>query len=174
VALVFTGFHALLCLRELVWPDNPSPHDYRKVVLRISVTWLPLGFSFLLPGHKADRYFKGNRVVVQKTMTLDDPQTAFRSYLALRDRRWPFNLELWLREDGSVPTHRWFLTCLCCHFPCDVAGHSLRAGGATALAKAGIPLPMIQALGRWSSDAFQAYIRHHPVILHCLSSSHSH
>jgi hypothetical protein len=44
----------------------------------------------------------------------------------------------------------------------------MRAGGATALALAGIPPPLIQAAGRWSSDEFAKYIRIHPFILQAL------
>ncbi len=44
----------------------------------------------------------------------------------------------------------------------------MRAGGATALAEAGVSLALIQAIGRWSSDAFKIYIRHHPVLLAAL------
>lgn len=50
-------------------------------------------------------------------------------------------------------------------FPADISGHSMRAGGATSLAVAGVPPAMIQAIGRWSSDAWLAYIRKHPVVL---------
>jgi hypothetical protein len=44
----------------------------------------------------------------------------------------------------------------------------LRAGGATSLAEAGVPPATIQAMGRWSSHAFQIYIRKNPVVLHAL------
>jgi hypothetical protein len=57
---------------------------------------------------------------------------------------------------------------LCRHFPTDLAGQSLRAGGATALALAGVSNDLIQAAGRWSSDVFQAYIRKHPILLQLL------
>jgi hypothetical protein len=80
---------------------------------------------------------------------------------------------LWLREDGSVPTRGWFIRHLRTHFSDDVAGHSLRAGGATALAEAGIPPHIIQAIGRWASAAFQIYIRQHPVLLAALLFGHS-
>lgn len=163
--LLLVGFHALMRLGELVWPDKTALQDYRKVTLRHTVELLPSGFSFHLPGHKADRFFEGNRVVVQSNAAGDDPNAPFRDYLQSRDQRFPHKPELWLREDGSIPTRGWFIRRLRRHFPSDVAGHSLRAGGATALAQAGIPPHIIQAIGRWASDTFQIYIRQHPVLL---------
>jgi hypothetical protein len=41
----------------------------------------------------------------------------------------------------------------------DVAGHSLRIGGACTLARLGFPDHHIRLLGRWTSDAYKTYIR---------------
>jgi hypothetical protein len=46
----------------------------------------------------------------------------------------------------------------------------MRAGGATYLASLGTPPEIIRALGRWSSDAWELYIRLHPTLLHFLLS----
>jgi hypothetical protein len=40
-----------------------------------------------------------------------------------------------------------------------VKAHSLRIGGATALARLGVSIDDIQALGQWKSGAFWLYIR---------------
>ena len=40
-------------------------------------------------------------------------------------------------------------------------GHSFRIGTATSAAARGIPLSVIQNMGRWKSDAFMRYIRMH-------------
>ena len=44
-------------------------------------------------------------------------------------------------------------------YPESYSGHSFRAGGATALANAGVPGHRIKLLRRWLSDAYQLYIR---------------
>jgi hypothetical protein len=165
VAILLTGFHSLLRLGELVWPDRKSLQDYRKVIACHSVCISQTSISFHLPRHKADRFFEGNQVILQQTSTPDDPMKPFLLYLQTRDLGFPYNPELWLRTDGSVPTRSWFMLWLRKLFARDVTGHSLRSGGATALAEAGVPPHLIQAIGHWASDAFQIYIRKHPVLL---------
>ncbi len=41
----------------------------------------------------------------------------------------------------------------------DIGSHSLRRGGATAAANAGVSVDDIKAHGRWRSDAVEVYIR---------------
>ena len=150
IAILLVAFFGLMRLGELVWPDDTDLQDVRKVTMRNTVEILPgnEGFSFFLPSHKADRFFEGNRVVVRKTDTADDPMLPFSRYLHSRDTSFPFHPQLWLRADGTVPTRGWFIRRLRAHFPgSDVGGHSLRAGGATALAEAGVPAHIIQAIG---------------------------
>ncbi|KAF5358845.1 hypothetical protein D9757_014248 [Collybiopsis confluens] len=48
------------------------------------------------------------------------------------------------------------------------SGQSMQAGGATAMAEDGAPPHIIQATGRWASDAFQFYIRKNPVVLNAM------
>jgi len=64
LAILLTGFHGLMRLGELTWPDKKSLQDYRKVVMRNSVSFSPKSFQFLLPGHKADRFFEGNTILI--------------------------------------------------------------------------------------------------------------
>jgi hypothetical protein len=42
--------------------------------------------------------------------------------------------------------------------PSRYAGHSFRRGGASAMQLAGVPAAVIQKHGRWTSDAFRAYL----------------
>ena len=167
-ALMLTGFHALLRLGELVFPDKRALRNYRKISLRHSVSILRHQYSFFLPSHKGDRFFEGNTIVVQKTNASTDPHSGFLTYLSSRDKKFPLHPELWLTSRGSVPTRHWFISRLRKFFPSEIAGQSLRSGGATSLAEAGADLATIQAVGCWSSDAFRIYIRKNPVVIHAI------
>ena len=59
-------------------------------------------------------------------------------------------------------------------FQKDVGGQSMRAGGATTLAEHGIAPSIIQATGRWSSEAFLIYIRKHPALIQGLLYANAH
>nr|VWP00839.1 Cysteine protease [Ganoderma boninense] len=166
LAQLLTGFHALLRLGELVWPDSVKLRTSRKLSLRTSVEASPTTFSFLLHSHKSDKFFDGDRVLIDRQLAGQAPLDAFTAYLSSRDTNFPFHPQLWLKANGTSPTRRWFITRLKTFFPADVSGHSMRSGGATALAVAGVPASSIQAIGRWSSDAWQLYIRKHPVLVH--------
>ena len=165
IAQLVTGFNALMRLSELAWPDNRSLQDYRKLVLRQTVTVEDDTYEFHLPSHKADASFRGNRILVARENGTANPHFLFTQYLNKRDTAFPFNPELWLKSNGTQPTRKWFLENLTRLFPQNVAGQSMRSGGATALACKGTPPHLIQATGRWSSEAFQIYIRAHPTLL---------
>ena len=167
-ALILTGFHALMRLGELVFPDKKNLRNYRKIALRHSVRLHQENYSFFLPSHKGDRFFEGNTILVQKLNTPTDPYNPFIAYLRSRDKLFPIHPELWLTSSGRVPTRHWFISRLRAFFPNEIAGQSMRSGGATSLAEAGADLATIQAVGRWSSEAFRIYIRKNPVLIHAM------
>jgi hypothetical protein len=63
---ILIGFHALLRLSELCFPDRLILQDFSKISLRSSVEWLPNAFSYWLPSHKSDPTFEGSRLVIQR------------------------------------------------------------------------------------------------------------
>jgi len=141
-----------MCLGELVFPDTISHRDFRKV----------------LP---SDCFFEGNTIVVKKLTNAPDPLPFFHAYISSHDRLLPFHPHLWHHANGSVPT-RWFLRYLHRFFPKSIAGQSMRAGGATALALAGVQPNIIQGIGQWALSAFQIYIRKNPVLLQAFLFNH--
>ena len=62
VAMLLTGFHGLLRLGELTLPDSSSIRDWRKVTQRQSLVLRHNEFEFLLPAHKANRFFEGRKL----------------------------------------------------------------------------------------------------------------
>ncbi|KIJ22669.1 hypothetical protein M422DRAFT_196909 [Sphaerobolus stellatus SS14] len=168
LAQITSGFFGLNRLGELVWPDNRRLQAYANVSMRHSVIFEENHYSYHLPNHKSDKLFEGARIVVQTVNSPYDPVYFFKKYLHSRDSLFPGRPELWLRSDGSLPLRSWFIAYLHRFFPADISGHSLRSGGALALALAGIPPERIQDAGRWTSDAFKLYIRKHPILLQSL------
>ena len=168
LSMLNTGFPGLLRLGEMTVSDNPSLRDFRKVVLRSSLTWLGRDYEFLLPAHKADATFEGNRVHIAQIVGAPDPQPIMSRYIASRDKLFPLHPQLWIRANGATPTRAWFLQRLHKFCPREIAGQSIRAGGATALAEAGASGELIRGAGRWSSNAFERYIRKNVIVLHAL------
>jgi hypothetical protein len=76
---ISTGTDCLMQLAELTWPDTLSLHDYYKVSMHHSVEFLLGGLSFWLPGHKADKFFKGNHLIIHKAGS-PDTYTYFHEY----------------------------------------------------------------------------------------------
>ena len=169
-SMLITGFFALMRLGELTFPDTIKLRNWRKISKRSTVIISPEQYQFHLPGHKADQFFEleGNTVIVKQKQYCDiNPLSIFTDYLSSRDLLHPLSSPLWIRKNGSVPTRHFFITHLHRYFEKDVTGQSMRAGGATSLAEHGVP-PLIQFMGRWSSDAFFIYIRKSPVLIQAL------
>ncbi len=76
LALLITGFNGLLRLVELSMPDAKKQCNWRKIVWQASVEWITLGYLFLLPAHKADTMFEGNKVIIPANTF--DPLPIFR------------------------------------------------------------------------------------------------
>ena len=143
MALLATGFHGLLWLGELTFLDNSSIRDWRKVVRHHSLILRQHEYEFLLPAHKADHFFEGNRVVIRAfSLTFFDPVPIFSHYLSSRDHLFPAASTLWLTSWAEVPTRSFFLSYFCFFFSKNFGGASMRAGGATHLAQLGTPAPV--------------------------------
>ena len=149
----------------MTFPDDPTLHNYKKVTCRSTVRLQDTLYEFTLPGHKADRFFEGNKIIIPARRFTLLPLHHFSAYLRSRDSIHPIASPLWLTEAGKIPTRSFFISRLRLFFEKDVAGQSMRAGGATALAENGVSPAIIQASGRWASEAFLVYIRKNPTLL---------
>jgi hypothetical protein len=147
------------------------PSNWTKVSLCKSVQWHPSAYEFFLPGHKADKFFEGNQILILHNNHAWDPFHFFVQYLRSCDSLFPLSPALWLKHDGSIPTRSFFITYLCRFCDKSFAGQSMQAGSATTLAEEGIPPYIIQGVGQWASDAFQIYIWKSPILLQALICS---
>jgi hypothetical protein len=155
-------------LGELTIPDDKTLFDHQKITSRTSVSTSNDDYRFFLPCHKGDRTFEGNIIIIQRHHGNIDPLAIFKKYLHSRDRLFPFSPDLWLCTDDSRPKRSFFIRQIKLFFTNDIAGQSMRAGGATSLAENGVPPHLIQAIGRWASSAFQIYIRKNAVLLQAM------
>lgn len=164
IALGFAGLHRL---GELTDNDSVALRVPRQIIRRSSlfISRCNTAATYILPYHKADKYYTSSPIVILNRK--DDPTCPILTlivYTLNRDRLFPANPYWLLREDGTVPTRSWFIARLNSIFEGSRTGLSLRTGGATALAQAGMPMETIQCIGRWSSEAYRTYIRNHPLM----------
>lgn len=172
IIITLLGHFGLHRLGELTNPDVLAHRSHRKILKRPSVSLLAIGYSYTLPYNKADRYYLGSTVIIASRPDPLNPTPLIASYLNRRDSLFPNRIELLLRADGSVPTRGWYISRLQHLFPTNgFGGHSLRAGGATELALKGTPEPIIRRMGRWTSEAWERYVRVHPVLLSAVLQS---
>ncbi|KAF8233420.1 hypothetical protein L208DRAFT_1395658, partial [Tricholoma matsutake] len=152
------GFFALMRLGELTWPEDKDLRDPRKLTKQSSVIINDTFLQFFLPGHKANKFFEGNTIIVCQNPFPCNPMVLFKSYLRSHNHLFPLSFPSWLMANGTVPTRSFFMHRLCLFFQKDVGGQSMRAGGATSLAENGVAPHIIQGIGRWALDTWHIYI----------------
>ena len=122
----------------------------------------PTVLAVRIKASKTDQFGKGMTIFLGKAPSNLCPVTAVLSYIAVRG---PAEGPLFTRADGHPLTRQWFVDHI--HQALSLVGidasayngHSFRIGAATTAAAAGISESLIKTLGRWSSAAYELYIR---------------
>ena len=110
---------------------------------------------------KTDPFREGHKIRLVMLGSEFCPVTALKHYYkSLHHTAGP----LFQHEDGTYLTRGELSSIIkkCFKEEVNLNTHSFRIGGASAVAAAGIPYFVIQALGRWKSDSFKRYIRLSP------------
>ena len=154
-------------------PNSPHLLISCCTIPHSSASLTPSHFSFLLPAHKADHFYKGNKILIIAHPHLLCPLSTICSYLTERDSLFPFHPQLWLCANGHHPSQSWFLHWLHAISGQHFGGHSLWVGSATDLAIHGASLQVIQAASQWASNSFQIYIWKNSFLLHTTLTSHA-
>jgi hypothetical protein len=163
VAILSCGFYACHRIGELVQKNDRSLFDSRKVIKRASFSFSNRRAQYHLPYHKADPFFRGTMILLG-SHDVACPVRLMADYVSRRDAVHRGRSPLFLTEQGQHPTRQWFDKRFFAVFDQSFGGHSLRAGGATYFASLGLSEDVIQALGRWSSQAWKIYIRDNPTV----------
>jgi hypothetical protein len=143
-------------------PFDPSVHPCIGDVLLLPVK--EKMFSLLLKVSKTDAFNAGVKVYVGCSGAAICAYCSMKRYLASRGHL-EISQPLFVDPNGNVLRRRYFVSTvkLLLSFlsldPSRFSGHSFRAGAATSGAQIGMDNWEIKMLGRWSSEAYNVYIR---------------
>ena len=148
---------------EISYPSthsfNPKQHlTIKDVTIHQSTVQLRLKCS------KTDQFRRGATIIIGASKQDICPVQITKHFLHLRKHAHKSDAIFRLR-DGSLLTRPRLQAIIrntlhSLKLPAELFGtHSLRIGSATAAAEAGIPMKIIKAMGRWSSNCYRSYIR---------------
>jgi len=102
-------FFALMWLGELTQPDDTELWDPQKLTPHSLVVLANTSFKFFLPGHKADRFFEGNTIMLCANPFACNPLAWVCNYLHCCNTLFPLSSALWVRKNGTIPTRSFFM-----------------------------------------------------------------
>ena len=163
LAGALVAFFGLLRVSEFTAPEKgDGKRGLRLQDTKFRGQWVELAIW----DSKTDTASEGLSVVLARRDDLLCPVTWLANFIVLRPRG-AKSEQLFVRGDGKPMTRGWFRDrlkreCAGTGVTGNVNTHSLRIGGASAAAAAGLADVEIQRLGRWKSGAFLRYIRPSP------------
>ena len=156
------GFFGFLHAGEFT-VNSPFDPKFHLIPQDLQVDSLvdPKSIKVFVKCSKTDPFRQGCFIYIGKNSLSLCPVKAIVRYLHLRG---PAAGPLFVHRDGSPLTRNAVSTSIqlilkTAGIPGQFLGHSFRIGAATTAAEKGVPDHMIKMLGRWSSDAYQRYIR---------------
>ena len=162
-AAITLGFFGLLRVSEFTVPNqhgfNPDHHLTTK-----DISMCKDSLVVTIKKSNTDQRGEGCQINISQTHTKWCPHIAMQSYLG--QVTWSARKPLFWFESGTALTARVLRSVL--HHLISKCGyntklyniHSLRMGGATAVARSGLSPATIKNLGRWWSEAYKVYTRH--------------
>ena len=157
------AFFALLRVSEFTSPTRFSFLSHRTL-LTGDIHIRNHSISLRIRASKTDQEQRGQTILIGCTHTAACPVELLSSYIT-QAHPLPANAPLFQWKNGTYLTPSKFNTVLKQALTAVGANqrhfstHSLRIGGATAAAAAGIEPNIIQELGRWRSQCFRRYTR---------------
>lgn len=160
-AVFLTAFYGFLrCGEYTTRTENFDPS------LDLTYSNLSFGSQYFiihLKRSKTDKNAKGTPIIIAQTGTVFCPFSSMTRYLRWRPHASPDD-PLFVTDKGKAMTRSWFaarlrLVCQSCDLSPELyTAHSFRIGASTTAATLA-PVSTLKAMGRWSSDAYERYIR---------------
>jgi hypothetical protein len=157
ISAILLAFFGLLRVSEYTskWVSRYE-EDATLMISDISVDMSNRIIHVHIKVSKTDPFRQGVTIRISATNNDLCPFTALTSFLQVRGSAFG---PLFTFGNNSYLTRNHVTRLLKSNFPEScVNTHSLRKGGASALAALGVPDYVIQLLGRWKSDAYRKYI----------------
>ena len=160
-AAISLAFHGLLRASEFTSPTTVS-YNPKKTLLKSDITIRHHTIRVQIKTSKTDQRGHGQTILLGCTNSSTCPISLIEQYLEASHHPFP-HLPLFHFTDGRLLMRYSLATSLkeCIlavgENPKHFSTHSLRIGGATAVAAAGITPSIIQELGRWQSNCFRHY-----------------
>lgn len=168
IAVFTTGVYGLLRQGEMTCPTTTSfdteVHATASDVQLAAGAHGQLGkMAYRVKASKTDLGRQSQTIDIFETATLDCPVAAMRAYLAAGATE--AGSPLFRHTDGTYLTRSRLATALrtalagCGYEQTLYSTHSLRRGGCTSMAAAGVPRLIISYVGRWKSDSMERYLQ---------------
>lgn len=157
-AAITVAFFGLLRVSEYT-SGHTTTYNRTNTLLRTDINFSPnfTHVAIVLRSSKTDPFRNGCCIRVGATANTLCPVSALWNFV----RQSGYNSgPLFTYSDGSYLSRSRLSSLLtACFSDKNLNTHSLRIGGASAMATAGLPDSSIMVMGRWSSNAYQRYLR---------------
>lgn len=161
------AFYALLRVSEIAVDkcQDESGHALNFSDANIQLSKNTYELNLKVCSSKTDQRSKSVTIILRGQTDLEIcPIMLIQAYLKVRCTSVGCSNKLFVHFNGKPMTKYQFRSvlkkCLIfCDIPLYITSHSFRIGGATELAKKGVPDEVIKQAGRWVSIAYQKYIR---------------
>lgn len=159
--VLLTAFYGFLRGGEFTTRLSSFDPSYDLTIADVTIK--PHHFSIFLKHSKTDKDKEGTTILISESNSSFCPLISMVRYLRSRPHARPQD-PLFASEEGKPMSRAWFASrlrslCQACGLPPErYTTHSLRIGAATT-ASAIAPVSTLKAMGRWSSSAYERYIR---------------
>ena len=146
---------------------DPTIHVRRANIRSVVRDGLPCTAIFIPQTKTSD---DGQEIYWSPEANLTDPDAALRHHLSLNVPADDEHLFMHtVKNSRRALTHVAFLRCIGAAAARagrpPLQGHGFRIGGTLEYLLRGIPFDAVRVKGRWASDAFQLYLRHHAEVM---------